>query len=338
MGLNAERESKQSMQRSKSCSETEFLSNLRNQSKEIKELKDKNEKMNETLNGNMTRYEQMSGKVNKLENDLQAANARHGALYKLYCDEVEKNKKWAEIDSDYKKLQNEKNELIENEKQNRNLCEAAVQKSKEIRANAKVICAQLEFEKQCREEAKGEMDLRQQKINALEDRIIGILQKLKEEKATKQRIQRSKSMSEIKMEQDIAILNCEYDKVLSQLNEQTAANNAMRKEMREQIATYKEQIRQIEAEKEREAKAQAINKLKYAVIGTQSSLSLIKGEYVAVTKDVNKRLSAPLQMSQQFDGDLIDVLLVRQTKLVREYKQKYDELQKSNQQLTQMTA
>merc|ERR1712129_151343 len=56
--LNAERESKQSMQRSKSCSETDFLSNLRNQSKEIKELKDKNEKMNETLNGNMTRYEQ----------------------------------------------------------------------------------------------------------------------------------------------------------------------------------------------------------------------------------------------------------------------------------------
>merc|ERR1712129_586228 len=162
-----------------------------------------------------------------------------------------------------------------------------------------VICAQLEFEKQSRDELsatndqqKGEMDLKQQKINALEDRINGILQKLKEEKASKQRIQRSKSMSEIKMEQDIAILNCEYDKVLSQLNEQTAANNAMRKEMREQIATYKEQMRQIEAEKEREAKAQAVNKLKYAVIETQSSLSLIKGEYVAVTKDVNKRLSA----------------------------------------------
>jgi len=273
----------------------------------------------------------MSGKVDKLENDLQAANARHGALYKLHCDELEKNKKWAEIDSDYKKLQSEKNELIENEKQNRNLRDDAVQKLKEIRANANVICAQLKFEKQCRE-------AEQQKINALEDRINGILQKLKEEKATKQRIQRSKSMSETKMEQDIAILNCEYDKVLSQLNEQTAANNAMRKEMREQIATYKEQMRQIEAEKKREAKAQAINKLKYAVIETQSSLSLIKGEYVAVTKDVNKRLSAPLQMSQQFDGDLIDVLLVRQTKLVREYKQKYDELQKLNQQLTQMTA
>merc|ERR1712204_88732 len=153
------------------------------------------------------------------------------------------------------------------------------------------------------------------------------------------------------MRQDIAILNCEYDKVLSQLNEKIAANNAMRTEikeyeqrqnvvanMREQIATYKEQIRQIDAQKKREAKAQAINKLKYAVIETQCSLSLIKGEYVSVTKDVNKRLSAPLQMSQQLDGDLIDVLLVRQTKLVREYKQKYDELQKLNQQLTQMTA
>merc|ERR1712129_602938 len=197
-----------------------------------------------------------------------------------------------------------------------------------------------------------------------EDQINGILQKLKEEKATKQRIQRSKSMSDTdnahlsqkcivlkgKMEKDIAILNCEYDKVLLQLKEQTAANNALRKEikeyeqrqnvvanMREQIATYKEQMRQIDAQKKREAKAQAINKLKYAVIETQCSLSLIKGEYVAVTKDVNKRLSAPLQMSQQFDGDLIDVLLVRQTKLVREYKQKYDELQKLNQQLTQMT-
>merc|ERR1712129_649603 len=121
--LNAKRESKQSMQRSKSCSETDFLSNLRNQSKEIKELKDKNEKMNE-------KYQQMSGKVDKLENDLQAANARHGALYKLYCDEVEKNKKWAEIDSDYKKLQKEKNELVENEKRNRNLRDDAVQKLK----------------------------------------------------------------------------------------------------------------------------------------------------------------------------------------------------------------
>merc|ERR1712129_198270 len=105
MGLNAERESKQSMQRSKSCSGTDFYSNLRNQSKEVKELKDKNEKMNETLNENMAKYKQMSGKVDKLENDLQAANARHGALYKLYCHEMEKNKKWAEIDSDYKKLQ-----------------------------------------------------------------------------------------------------------------------------------------------------------------------------------------------------------------------------------------
>merc|ERR1712228_467135 len=80
-----------------------------------------------------------------------------------------------------------------------------------------------------------------------------------------------------------------------------------------------------------------VNNLKYQIIESEHSLALIKKELVGVTKRIKMRLSVP--QNTKFDGDLIDVLLSRQKKMIQEYEQAMNMAQKLNQQLeSEMTA
>ena len=202
---------------------------------------------------------------------------------------------------------------------------------------------------------------------AKEQQIKEIMHKLEEEKTSKQRIQRSKSCSDTdnaNLSQQFTVLKGKYDKVSLELKEMNGHNNALRirneamnakiakyesliKEydnkmdvvanLKEQIVRYQQQIQTMKEEKKAEVKRGKVNNLKYKVIESQSSLDLIKKELARVTKDVKIRLSTPQRT--KFDGDLIDVLLGRQTKLIKEYKREYDLAQQLNQELdSQMTA
>merc|ERR1712048_1227834 len=99
----------------------------------------------------------------------------------------------------------------------------------------------------------------------------------------------------------------------------------------ETVASLKEQIETMKEEKRAEIKKDKVNTLKYKVVESQCSLDLIKKELARVSKDLKIRLSTPQRT--KFDGDLIDALLGRQTKLIKEYKCEYDILQQLNQEL-----
>merc|ERR1712228_540774 len=100
---------------------------------------------------------------------------------------------------------------------------------------------------------------------------------------------------------------------------------------------YQQQIKQmVQAQKEQQKK-EIVNNLKYQIIESEHSLALIKKELVGVTKRIKMRLSVP--QNTKFDGDLIDVLLSRQKKMIQEYEQAMNMAQKLNQQLeSEMTA
>merc|ERR1712228_798577 len=98
-----------------------------------------------------------------------------------------------------------------------------------------------------------------------------------------------------------------------------------------QIIDYQQQIKQIQQVQTEDQKKEIVNKLKMKIIETENAKDLIKKELVGLTKRIKMRLSVP--QNTNFDGDLVDVLLSRQKKMIKEYKIKCDLTEKLNEQL-----
>merc|ERR1712228_961568 len=98
-----------------------------------------------------------------------------------------------------------------------------------------------------------------------------------------------------------------------------------------QIIDYQQQIKQIQQVQTEDQKKEIVNKLKMKIIETENAKDLIKKELVGLTKRIKIRLSVP--QNTNFDGDLVDVLLSRQKKMIKEYKRKCDLTEKLNEQL-----